>query len=89
LRPLVGYNKEEIVDLAKQIDTYETSIIPQGDCCTLFTPKHPTTKANLEKVKELEKELDIDALIKDAIGKMEIIEFKWNYETNVGKRNRC
>ena len=57
LRPLVGYNKEEIIIIAKQIGSYETSIIPQGDCCTLFTPKHPTTKADLHKVKELENNL--------------------------------
>lgn len=76
LRPLVGLNKEEIITIAKQINTYETSIIPQGDCCTLFTPKHPTTRAEINKVKELEKELDIDALINKAIDEMEIVEFK-------------
>jgi len=76
LRPLVGYNKEEIISIAKQINSYDISIIPQGDCCTLFTPKHPTTKATLEKVKELEKDLDIKTLIKDAIEKIEIFEFK-------------
>jgi thiamine biosynthesis protein ThiI len=76
LRPLVGLNKEEIITIAKQIGSYETSIIPQGDCCTLFTPKHPTTRANLDKVKELEKELDIPALIKKALEDMEVIEFK-------------
>ena len=76
LRPLVGFNKEEIISIAKQLATYDISIIPQGDCCTLFTPKHPTTCANLNKVKELEKELDINALIKKAIEDMEVIEFK-------------
>jgi len=76
LRPLVGYNKEEIISVAKQIGSYETSIIPQGDCCTLFTPKHPTTRASISKVKELEKELDVDALVKQAIDDMEIMEFK-------------
>lgn len=76
LRPLVGMNKEEIISIAKQIDSYDISIIPQGDCCTLFTPKHPTTRADLNKVKELEKELDINALIKKALEDMEIVEFK-------------
>ncbi len=76
LRPLIGLNKEEIISIAKDINTYEVSIQPQEDCCTLFTPKHPTTKANLEKVLEFEKLLNCDELIKEAIENVEIIEFK-------------
>lgn len=76
LRPLVGYNKEEIISIAKEINTYNISIQPQEDCCTLFTPKHPTTKANLNKVLELEKLLDCDTLIHNAIKDLETIVFK-------------
>jgi len=76
LRPLIGMNKEEIIKIAKDIGSYEISIIPQGDCCTLFTPKHPTTKAVLEKVKELEKKIDVEKLIKETIEKIEVVEFK-------------
>lgn len=76
LRPLVGYNKEEIITIAKEINTYDISIQPQEDCCTLFTPKHPTTKANMKKVLELEKLLDCEKLIENAIKELEIIVFK-------------
>lgn len=76
LRPLVGYNKEEIITIAKEINTYDISIQPQEDCCTLFTPKHPTTKANMKKVLELEKLLDCEKLIENAIKEIEVIVFK-------------
>jgi thiamine biosynthesis protein ThiI len=76
IRPLVGYNKEEIITIAKEINTYDISIQPQEDCCTLFTPKHPTTKANMKKVLELEALLDVDKLIANAINELETIVFK-------------
>ena len=72
-RPLIGLDKEEIVSLAKKIGTYEISIKPQEDCCTLFIPKHPTTKAKIEIVKKLEKKLAMKKLLKNAIKKAEVL----------------
>jgi len=72
LRPVVGMDKVEIIDLAKKLGTYNISIKPQEDCCTLFIPKHPTTRAKIEKLKELEKKLKIRKIVKDAIKKAEI-----------------
>lgn len=66
-RPVIGLDKEEIVEIARKIDTFETSILPYEDCCTVFTPKHPRTKPILEKVIEAENLLDVDALIEEAV----------------------
>lgn len=75
LRPLIGMNKEEIMNLAKRINTYEISIEPQEDCCTLFVPKKQTAEGKLEKVKKLEEELEINALINNSLKNMEIQSF--------------
>jgi tRNA uracil 4-sulfurtransferase len=64
LRPLVGMDKQEIVDQARRIGTYEISSIPDQDCCQLFVPKHPATKARLVDVQEDESRLDIEELIR-------------------------
>ena len=66
LRPLVGMDKEEIVQQARQLDTYQVSIIPDEDCCTLFTPKHPATRAKVHQVDEAEAALGVDALVEAA-----------------------
>ena len=66
-RPCIGMDKEEIVQIARKIDTFETSIQPFEDCCTVFTPKHPKTKPELQKVEEQERRLDFDALVEEAI----------------------
>ena len=66
LRPLVCLDKKEIVDKAKEIGTYETSILPHDDCCTVFMPKQPETRAKLEDIEDIEKGLDIDELFKQA-----------------------
>lgn len=66
LRPLIGMDKEEIVATAREIGTFETSILPYEDCCTVFTPRHPRTQPVLEKVLEQEKILDVDALLEEA-----------------------
>ena len=71
LRPLVGFDKQNIVDTAKQIGTYEISIRPDEDCCSLFVPKHPATKAKLGDVLENESHLDFDVLVKEAIDRCE------------------
>ncbi len=66
-RPCIGMDKEEIVAISRKIDTYETSILPYEDCCTVFTPRHPRTKPELEKVLAEEKRVDVDALIEQAM----------------------
>jgi thiamine biosynthesis protein ThiI len=66
-RPLIGMDKEEIIRIARRIDTFETSIQPYEDCCTVFTPKHPRTRPVLDKVIEAEKALDTEALMQRAI----------------------
>lgn len=71
LRPLIGMDKEEIIQLAKKIGTYEISIKPQEDCCTLFVPKHPATKSNPEKIKELERKLKVLQMVKKALKQTE------------------
>jgi thiamine biosynthesis protein ThiI len=67
LRPLIGMDKEEIVTISRKIDTFETSILPYEDCCTVFTPKHPKTRPSLESCEEAEKNLPIEELIEKAI----------------------
>ncbi|MBR7132390.1 MAG: tRNA 4-thiouridine(8) synthase ThiI [Clostridia bacterium] len=67
LRPLIGMDKEEIVRISRNIDTFETSILPYEDCCTVFTPKHPKTRPTLEQCEKAESGLDVDGLIEKAI----------------------
>lgn len=67
LRPLAGMDKIEIIDMAKKIGTFDISILPHLDCCSMFVPKHPQTKANLKKVQKQEKKVKINKLIKSAI----------------------
>lgn len=75
LRPLIGYDKQEIIDISQKIDTYETSILPFEDCCTIFVAKHPVTKPNLKAIKRSETKLNekIDELMQTAIDTTEII----------------
>lgn len=79
-RPLIGFDKEDIVDVSKKIDTYETSILPYEDCCTIFVAKHPVTKPNLNVIRIHEKNLEekIDELVQTALDTDEVIEVKWN-----------
>jgi thiamine biosynthesis protein ThiI len=72
-RPLIGMDKQEIMNIAHNIKTYETSILPYEDCCTVFVPKHPETRPRLDKIIKSEKLLDIDGLIEEAIQSLEII----------------
>ena len=71
LRPLVGMDKEEIVRISRRIGTFETSILPYEDCCTVFTPKHPRTKPKPEELEEAEKALDVDGLVEEAVSSIE------------------
>ena len=72
-RPLIGMDKDEIIQISRKIGTFETSILPYEDCCTVFTPKHPTTKPNIERIKQSESKLDIEPMIKTAIENTEVI----------------
>ncbi|WP_291635607.1 tRNA uracil 4-sulfurtransferase ThiI [Clostridium sp.] len=71
-RPLVAMDKVDIIDVSRKIDTYETSILPYEDCCTIFVPKHPKTKPRLVEIIKSESVLDIDKLVEKAISDMEI-----------------
>ncbi len=73
-RPLIGMDKNDIVSIAKKIDTYETSILPYEDCCTIFLPKRPETNPKLEKLVKSELHLDMDKLIGQAVSNTEIID---------------
>ncbi|MEZ0537390.1 tRNA uracil 4-sulfurtransferase ThiI [Caldicellulosiruptoraceae bacterium PP1] len=72
-RPLIGFDKEEIVTISKNIGTYDISILPYEDCCTVFVPKHPKTKPSLLDVIEEEKKLDVEGLINEAYEKTEVL----------------
>lgn len=76
LRPLIAMDKTEIIDISKEIGTYETSILPFEDCCTVFLPKRPVTKPRLRDIEFSEESLDVEKLVNDAIDNMEIIEIK-------------
>ncbi|OON96530.1 MAG: tRNA 4-thiouridine(8) synthase ThiI [Epulopiscium sp. Nele67-Bin005] len=75
-RPLIGMDKEEIIQIAKKIDTFETSILPYEDCCTIFVPKHPETKPKLDRIIESQSKLDdvIEQLLQEAIDNTEVVE---------------
>ena len=72
-RPVIGFDKAEIVDLARKIGTFETSSLPYEDCCTVFTPRHPATNPKMEKILEGESKLDMEALIEEAIAGIEVV----------------
>ncbi len=74
LRPLVGMDKEEVIRIARRIGTFDTSILPYEDCCTVFTPRHPCTHPKLEKVEEAEAGLDVEALVQEALDGREMIK---------------
>lgn len=71
LRPVVGMDKEEIVRISRKIGTFETSILPYEDCCTVFTPKHPRTKPKIADLEEAEQALDVEALVEEAVAGIE------------------
>ena len=73
VQPLIGFDKEEIVRLARKIGTFGTSILPYEDCCTVFTPRHPRTKPKLKDVEAVEAALDVEALVEEAFNGIEQI----------------
>lgn len=72
-RPLIGMDKVEIMAIAEKIDTYETSVLPYEDCCTVFTPRHPVTKPKVETMPKVESRLDIEALVNEAVENTEMV----------------
>ncbi|MFW5632750.1 MAG: tRNA 4-thiouridine(8) synthase ThiI, partial [Acetivibrio ethanolgignens] len=74
-RPVIGFDKQDIVDIAEKINTYETSILPYEDCCTIFVAKHPVTKPNINVIRKSEKRLEekIDELFEAAMNSVETI----------------
>ena len=73
LQPLIGMDKRDIVKIAREIGTFDTSILPYEDCCTVFTPRHPKTRPTVAEVAEAESALDIDALVREAVDGIERI----------------
>lgn len=77
-RPLVAFDKQDIVDIAEKIDTYETSILPYEDCCTIFVAKHPVIKPNIKTIRNSERKLEdrIDEMIETALNTVEVIDIE-------------
>ncbi|GEK29438.1 tRNA uracil 4-sulfurtransferase ThiI [Furfurilactobacillus siliginis] len=76
LRPLVSMDKNEIIDIAKKIDTFDLSVLPFEDCCTIFAPPAPKTRPNLERTREFEKRIDVDGLVAEALAGVKMTEIK-------------
>ena len=74
LQPLIGMDKEEIIALARKLGTFDTSVLPYEDCCTVFTPRHPRTHPNIEDVEKAESALDVEALVEEALAGIEKAE---------------
>lgn len=73
-RPLIGFDKDEIIEIAQKIGTFETSILPYEDCCTIFLPKRPVTKPRLSAVEKVESALDVETLVNNAMQSIEVVE---------------
>ncbi len=80
-RPVIGMDKIEITEISRKIGTYETSIMPYEDCCTVFSPKHPRTKPKFDEVIDAESSFDFDKMIDEAVAKIEVKRFKYGEET--------
>ena len=76
LRPLIGMDKEEIVRVARHVGTFDTSILPYEDCCTVFTPRHPKTRPHVEEVREMEQALDVEGLVRRAMEGREVVKLR-------------
>ena len=76
LRPLIGMDKEEIVRIARHVGTFDTSILPYEDCCTVFTPRHPKTRPHVEEVREMEQALDVEGLVRRAMEGREVVKLR-------------
>ena len=74
IRPVACFDKLEIIDIAKKINTYETSILPFEDCCTIFVPRHPVINPRIDKCLLYEKSIDYESMINDVIANIKIIK---------------
>ena len=77
-RPLIGFDKEEIIERAKKIGTFETSILPYEDCCTVFVPQHPVTRPQVQKLRESEALVDFEPLIENALHDIDVVRISHN-----------
>ena len=75
LRPLIALDKLEIIEIANKIGTYDTSILPYEDCCTVFLPKFPAIKPKMETILKAESALDVETLVNEAIENLEVIRY--------------
>ena len=78
LSPLIGMDKQEIIEESRRINTFDISIIPDEDCCTLFVPKHPATRTSPDEMVYLESKLSVDDIVEEAIEAIEVIELTYN-----------
>ena len=72
MRPLIAMDKTQIMDIARDIGTFETSILPYEDCCTVFLPKHPVTQPKLERIEQSESRLEVEKLVQAAVDSAEL-----------------
>jgi thiamine biosynthesis protein ThiI len=77
-RPLIGLDKDDTIEIARRIDTFDTSILPYEDCCTVFVAKSPRTRPTIEQVEKAEEKLDVDQLTQDCLNKIETINISWD-----------
>ena len=75
-RPLIGMDKEEIISISRKIGAFETSVLPYEDCCTVFTPRHPKTRPELDMVEAEENKLDFNTLVDEALATRQIVVVK-------------
>ena len=76
LRPLISFNKEEIIAIARDIDTYETSILPYEDCCTVFLPQNPVVKPKIKDAEKEESKINLEELIEFVVNNIEVIKLE-------------
>ena len=77
LRPLIGMDKNEIISEARRLGTFDTSILPDQDCCSLFVPAHPETHARSEQIVQAEAMLDVEQMVEDAVRRTEIARYSF------------
>ena len=82
IRPLSGMNKEDIINRATKIGTYDISIEPYEDCCSFFVPPHPETKAKIDQVNQIASKLNLDKVYDEAVNNIELHEFKYRGDMN-------
>jgi len=83
-RPLIAFDKAEIIDKARQIGTYEISILPYEDCCTVFVPRHPVTRPRMPDVEKAERVLDVEAMCAEAMKQVEVVQVDGEADASKG-----